>query len=183
MKFWLENRFLVSTISFGLLLIALVVLIIIPSLVEIKIINKQVLEERIRLEKLYTKGQLQKNVKIAYEKIKDNLPFLDEAILKESQELQYITAIEHIATEENLEMEINIGESKKIAEQRFSSLRFSFVINGEWPSVIKWIEKVEELNLYTNIKEVSIAVRETEDPNISRQATLTMSADTFWMIQ
>ncbi len=47
----------------------------------------------------------------------------------------------------------------------------------------KWIEKVEELNLYTNIKEVSIAVRETEDPNISRQATLTMSADTFWMIQ
>jgi len=183
MKFWLENRFLVSTISFGLLLIALIVLIIIPSLTEIRIINKQVLEERVRLEKLYTKGQLQKNVKIDYEKVKDDLPFLDEVILKESQELQYITAIEHISTEENLEMEISIGESKRAAEQKFSTLEFSFIIKGEWPSIIRWIEKVEELHLYTNIKEVSIAVRENENENEPRQATLTMSADTFWRIQ
>jgi|SaaInlStandDraft_6_1057023.scaffolds.fasta_scaffold88063_2 hypothetical protein len=182
MKFWLENRFLVSTISFGLLLLALIVLIIIPSLSEIRLINKQVLGERIRLEKLYTKGQLQKNVKVTYEKVKANLPFLDEVMLNESQELQYITAVEHLATQENLELEINVGENRRVPEQKFSTLGFSFIVRGEWESIMKWIEQVENLHLYTNIIELSIAVREKEGINEPRIATLTMAADTYWKI-
>jgi hypothetical protein len=174
---------MISTISFGLLLVALIALVIVPAFKEIRPINKQVLEERIRLEKLYLRGQLQRTVKITYDKVADDLPILDEMMLTEGQELQYITSLENMATQENVGLSINVGESKRVPEQKFSVLPFTFEVQGQWESILKWISKVENLHLYTNIIQGTIAVRDDPDnPEKERGATMTFTSDTFWQI-
>ncbi len=181
MKTYLTNRFLVSTIAFILLLCAVLSLIVLPSVREIKLINKQVHEERVRLEKLYLKGQLQRHVRENYNKIINEIDFLDSLMLKENQELQYITNVEKFASEENLTLSIQIGESKRMPETPFSTLAFVFNVSGKWENILKWIDKVEALPYYTNIKEISISIREDTQSKI-RSASATINADTYWLI-
>ena len=59
----LKNRFQISAGVFIILLAAISILIVWPALREIQLIKTQVYEERVRLEKLYVRGQLQKQVR------------------------------------------------------------------------------------------------------------------------
>jgi len=177
----LKNKFTISVIAFLLLLIALVVLIIIPAIKEIKIINAQVYEERLRLEKLYAKGQLKNKVQKNYNSIKDDIVILDNTIMKQGQELEYITAIENIANKAGVDINISIGETKRTPQQRFSELEFTLTLTGKWENILSWIDKVEAMSVYTNIKEATIAVRKNEDSKEARQATATIRVNTFWL--
>ena len=182
MTSFLKNRFIISVIAFFLLLIALIVLIIIPSIKEIKIINQQVYEERVRLEKLYAKGQLKNKVQKDYNSIKENLVFLDSVIMKEGQELEYITAIENIADKAGIDINISIGATKITPQQKFSELEFTITLAGEWKNILLWIDNVEKMPIYTNIKEMTIAVHQNKELEKERTATATIRANTFWLM-
>jgi len=178
----LKNRFLISSIAFIMLLLALLVLLDVPAMREIRLIANQVDEERVRLEKLYIRGQLQKNVQNNLKKIQDRIGFLDELMLQENQELQYITTLEQLATEENVALAINIGTADRVPEQLFSTLAFSFELNGRWENMLKWIARVEGLHYYTNIEAITVAIREDEDGKALRPGKMSIAAKTFWLI-
>ena len=169
---------MVSTIAFTLMLVAIVVLLIIPSFKKIRSINEQVLEERKRLELLYTRGQVQKT----YGNVKEDAEFLNNILLKENQELQYITAIEELASLAGIEITMNIGDAKRIPEQRISELEFSFLISGTWEQILGWIEMVETLPHYTNINEMNVAIHSKENNPYDRTATVSIGATTYWLI-
>lgn len=178
---YLKNRFLISTITFVLLLVAIIVLITLPALREIRLINQQVYEERVRLERLYVRGQLQKRVRENYAKIENDVGFLDTMLLKENQELQYITSLESLANAAGVELDITIGEPKRAPEQAYSTLPFTFALAGNWGAILRWVEEVEALPYYTTIREVSVSVREgTEEAG--RSAAVSIGADTYWLI-
>lgn len=176
-----KNRFLVSTVAFGLLLAAVITLIVFPALREIRLISQQVYEERIRLEKLYVRGQLQKIVREKYATIEHSIGFLNTILLKENQELEYITALERVAESTGVELGIAIGDPKRIPEQTYSTLPFTFSVSGNWTSILRWVEEVESLPYYTNIREISISVRE-EAGGQGRSAAVSIGADTYWLI-
>ncbi|MDP1709818.1 MAG: hypothetical protein Q8L21_02940 [Candidatus Komeilibacteria bacterium] len=181
LQFILKNKFLLSTTAFGTLLLAVLVLVALPAFSEIRLINTQVYEERVRLEKLYLRGQLQKKVRANYAKIKDEIPFLDDIILKENQELQYITALEQAASEANIDLKINIGASKRLPNQLFSTLSLNFELNGSWTNILRWLARLEAIPYYTDIKEIAVAVHEQKE-NGPAMATCTIAADTFWLL-
>ena len=176
-----KNRFEISAGIFIILLAAVSVLIVWPSLSEIRLINKQVYEERVRLEKLYVLGQLQKKVRANYAKIENQTHFLDDILLKENQELQYITALENAANIHNVELKINIGESKRMPNQVFSILAVSFELNGGYPNILAWIAALETIPYYTNFNEASVAVHPPKEGQ-SASATVNASAETYWLL-
>ena len=182
---WLKNRMLVSAGLFCLALLAIVLLLIIPSLREIELINRQVYDERVRLEKLYVRGQLQKKVRENYAKIRDNVKFLDEIFLHEHQELQYIGALEQAAASDGVTLKIDIGEAKRTPQQLLSTLKFNFEIKGDWPAIMRWLDTVENIPYYTDIKEVAIAVRagDKNQPAPERAATVNIAAETYWLVE
>lgn len=182
MKNLIKNRFLVSASSFLLLLIAVIILIVIPSISEIRLIKNQVNEERERLEKLYTKGQIRRYVQKNFENIKNDAEFLDNVILKENQELEYITSIESLAEKNNISITMTTGEPQKKSEQSFSELEFIFSVSGSWKNIIKWIEDVELLPYYTNMSEISITTNNQQEQNNRRVANATIKATTYWLI-
>lgn len=177
----LKNRFMISTIAFGLLFISLVVLIIIPSYREIRVINEQVLEERLRLEKLYTQGQLQKVAQQNYEQIKNKVGFLDALMLPEREELAYITAVESVAQAAGVRLALAIGDAKRVPDQRFSELSFTLTAEGDWEALVRFVERLEALPYYTNISEMATSVRAGESGG-PRHATMTIGATTYWRI-
>lgn len=182
---WLNNmnRFLTSTIIFLVLLSAVITLVAWPALDEIGIIRSQVYDERVRLEKLYVRGQLQKKVRENYARIKDDVKFLDEIFLREHQELTYITALEQAGAAANIELKINIGETKRTPQQLLSTLGFSFEIKGAWPNIMRWLDAVEQIPYYTDIKEMAVAVHDEQPNGQPRTATVNISADTYWLVE
>lgn len=176
-----KNRFQISAAIFIVLLAAVSVLIVWPSLQEIRLINRQVYEERVRLEKLYVRGQLQKKVRANYAKIEGETRFLDDILLKENQELQYITALESAANANNVELKINIGESKRLPNQLFSALGISFELTGSYPDILAWIAALETMPYYTNINETAIAVHPPKDGG-QAAATANINAETYWLL-
>ena len=176
-----KNRFQISAAIFVILLAAISVLIIWPSLAEIRLIKTQVFDERVRLEKLYVRGQLQKKVRDNYGKIKDQTQFLDGILLKENQELPYITAVENAANANNIALKINIGASKRLPNQLFSVLEVNFELTGSYPDIMRWIAAVETMPYYTNINEAVVAVRPPL-AGAGAAATANISAETYWLL-
>lgn len=180
---YLKSHFLVVTIIFALLLLGVIFLIILPSAREISSIRKQVLEERVRLEKLYVRGQLQKKVRENYNSIIESADWLDNILLKENQELQYITALESIAEKNGIKLKINVGESVKIDALPFSALNLSLDLTGRWPKIVLFLNDLENLPYYTNIKEIVFARQQgfSSEP-VNGTVSATVSAQTLWLI-
>lgn len=176
-----KNKFLLSIIIFSICFLGVFIFLIWPAWLEINSINKKISEEKIRLEKLYNTDQLSKKINDNYDKIKNDIGFLDDFILKENQELQYITALEQIAAEENVNLKINIGETKANPGQKFSTLNLSFELAGEWPNILRWISRLESIPYYTNIKEIAITTHEQKN-EATTVAMATISAETFWLL-
>lgn len=172
----LKNHFLLTTLIFIILMLIIIFFVIRPSWREIVSIDAKVIEQRIQLETLYTRGQLQKKVTEKYNEIKNEAAFLDEILLKENQELQYITSLESIADSLGLNLQITIGENQKLPVDGLSALPFSFVVSGNWRNIVSWLDKVESLPYYTNIAEITITSR-PEDPE---RTSLGITATTFW---
>lgn len=181
MNLTFKNRFQISAAVFIILLVGILILIVWPALREIRLINQQVYDERVRLEKLYVRGQLQKKVRENFVKIKDQTQWLDNALLKENQELQYITALENAAAARAVELKINIGESKRLPNQLFSILGVSFELTGDYPNILRWISAIETIPYYTNIRESAVAMHGPKD-NLPARATVNISADTYWLL-
>jgi len=182
MKSFLKNRFVISTTAFVLLMAALVVLIIYPAIREIQTINHQVMDERERLERLYVRGQLLKNVRNDFQSIQKDVGFLDEILLKENQELQYIAALERLADEFEVELKITVGDATVRPQQPYSELEFTFQITGYWPDMLAWVERVEALPYYTNVNAITITARQDEQAT-QQLATLAISAETYWLLK
>lgn len=178
---YLKNHFLIASVIFGLLLFAVTVLLIIPSFREIRLIKRQVFDERVRLEKLYLKGQLQRKVRENYQRILPQTAWLDNILLKENQELQYITALEHLAERHGLQLKIDAGASEPAADPGLSKLNFVLTLSGRWPQVVRFLAGIEDLPYYTHVLEITAAERETlsEDSTLSL-TTATIALATFW---
>jgi len=172
---------MVSASSFLLLLVAVIILIVVPSISEIRLINIQVNEERERLEKLYIKGQIRKQVQSNFENIKEDAKFLENIILKESHELEYITAVENAAEKNGISITMSTGEAKIKPEQDFSELEFTFSTTGDWEDILRWIGDIESLPYYTNISEISVTAREEGKETKLRTANALIKAKTYWL--
>jgi len=177
---FLKNRYTISSIAFGLILVALIVLLVIPAVKEISVINAQVYEERARLEMLYTKGQVKKEVHKKYSSIEANAGFLDNIFEQESHELEYISKIEQIAEANNISIAMATGARKRTPQQRFSELEFTFTLTGDWENILSWIEKVENMPVYTNMREITVSTHADKNNENIRQATAVISAATYW---
>lgn len=175
-----KNHFLLTSVIFAGLFLVIFFLLVIPTIRQINKINKDVFEERKRLENLYASGQLQKKVIGRYNQAKEKAGFLEEIFLREGQELEYITKIENAAAAADVSVKINLGESEAEGNPDLSKLRFSFEGKGGWENLLQWLQKIEATPQYTNISEIT-AVASAERNSTSTAASLKINAETYWL--
>lgn len=176
----LKNHFLVSAVIFCVLLLLILILLVIPTVREIRRINNEVFSERRRLENLYSRGQLQKRVLGRYNEAKEKSEFLDEIFLTENQELQYIKAVEAQADRTGVRLKIAVGAADSTALANISKLLFTFEARGDWPALLTWLQKVEELPYYTNFSDATV-VSQVEKDSTRAVTILKLNAETYWL--
>lgn len=180
---YLKSHFLIASAVFALLLTGLVFFIILPSVAEIRQIRQLVYEERVRLEKLFVRGQLQKKVRGNYNRVRERAGWLDNILLKENQELQYITALESAAERTGVKLKITVGEQARLPGQALSILNFTFNAESAWPNIVAFLSALENMPYYTNVLEVVAARQQTVGQEQSASpVTAAITAQTFWLV-
>ena len=176
----LKNHFLMATIVFSCLFLLMIIFFIIPALRQIKQINDEIFQERKRLENLYARGQLQKKVIGRYNQAKEKSQFLEEIFLTEGQELQYISTLEQAAAQTGIQLKITVGTADPVAIDNVSQLSFIFEVEGQWPNLLGWLQKVEELPYYTNFSDAT-AMSQFAQNSTSTITALKLNAETYWL--
>ena len=154
-----KKYFILGTL---LLLIAVCLFVVWPTIKEIKNISTKIYEQKEELEKLYLKGQFLKPTKEQYKKSQSQIPDLSKLIIKKKEELKIITALEEAASRNTLLQEINLQDPEKVTkektkpETKYQAIRLIIKVSGNYSNFLKYLVDLELLDYYINIDTIRI---------------------------
>ena len=143
--------------------------IVLPTINDIKKISNDVYLERLDLEKKYLKGQLLKKTMEDFEKIQPEKEKLISIFIKEGEELKFITALEKLSSEYELEQELKLGSKQDLGSSIYYALPLEIIIKGKLIDTLKYLRDLERLNYYYNINAVTTS--STKDNSLNQIVT------------
>lgn len=153
----IKRKIIISLIIFLIAISSIIYFIILPTINEIKRISNDIYFERVDLEKKYQRGQLLRVTIKNFEAIKPEKSKLESVFISEGKELEFITSLEKIANDNNLNQEIKLQEKIiKKQENNYYPLSLAISINGEFINTMKYLQSLEKLNYYFNISAMTI---------------------------
>ena len=172
----------------ALAVLALVIFGILPALQDISLAAGEVRFIKTDLENKrasqYSLSDILNNYRLAQPKIET----LSNALRTKNRALEFITALEAIAFEQAVDQKITIGRYEEIASTTISRMPLQLVINGDFSADLRYLQSLEKLPAYVNIKSVNLTrsggssrVTSSEKTTLPAPAVeMTISADTYW---
>lgn len=152
-----KRKIIIYLIIFLIATCSIIYFIILPTVNEIKRISNDIYLERVDLEKKYQRGQLLRVTIKNFETIKPKKSKLESVFINEGEELKFITSLEKIANDNNLNQEIKVQEKKiERQENNYYPLSLAISIRGEFINIMKYLQSLEKLNYYFNISAINI---------------------------
>lgn len=148
-----QNRQHIMIISTGLTVAASLILlgfIAYPSIREIMNLSDRIYQERVDLEKLYRKGQILKQTLKDYQTIKPTLNQFTNIYVIPGNELDFITHLEKVATEQKVNQDITLGLADK--KPKVNKLPIQLHIDSSLANFVKYLTGLEQLDYYLNIE-------------------------------
>jgi len=151
------KKIIAYTLTVICLILLIIYFIVIPTVRDIKKISSDVYAERLDLEKKYLRGQLLKKTVEDFEKIKPQKNKLLSAFITENQELEFITNLEKIATENKLTQNIRLHQNPDDqGDKIFYNLPLEVTAQGDFINIMKYLRDLETLSYYFNINSISL---------------------------
>lgn len=177
-----RDKLFITLIFIPVFLLALFLLIIWPLIQDIRILSQQIQRERVELERLYQKGQLLRKARLGYEKIKPELTSLEGVLLKKDGELKFITTLESLGDQNEIEQEIHLNPQDQIVKDNLRILPLRLNLTGEFENIFQYLNSLEKLDYYINISSLSfnreIKLEKQEVP--STRINVSLLAETYW---
>ena len=142
-----------------ILLIIVAFIVILPTSKEMKDVSAQIYKQKQELEKLYLSGRLLRPTKEQYEKVKFQIPDLSKIFVNDGEELQFITALEKIADDNNLDQEIDMREvttEEEAQTKDYQKIPITLKVIGGYQNFINYLAGLESLDYYINIEDFRI---------------------------
>ncbi len=178
-KISLKSKVIISTIFFVLFIASIVFFIIIPAVNDIKTIRDEINGQRLDLEIKYVKGQSLKSISEKLEKVQPKIDELDRVFIDKNRNLDFITALEEVALNNNIIQKINLLDKKDggvyelIPVQLFSS--------GSFNNVMDYLVDLESLSYYINIDSIRItSSNKTLAGSYDGGVNILIFATTYW---
>ena len=130
--------------------------VILPTINDIKTINQAVYNEKLDLEKKYLRGQLLRKTIEDFEKIKPEQDKINSIFIKQGNELEFITALENIAANYNLEQKLSLRSDLPADSGIYYPLPLEISIRGNFINILKYLNDLEKLDYYFNIAELAV---------------------------
>ncbi len=169
-----SKKLIILIIVLSILIVIEFFLVIKPLFKEIKGFSQKIENQKESLEKLYTKGQTLGETKKIFKEIEEKIPILKNTFLLEGEELEFITTLEKIAKENEIDQKISI-ETKQNFKERYKFLPVSLSLKGSFENLIKYFLKIESLDFYFNIDSLTLNSFGKKD-----EIEITLKGKTYW---
>lgn len=151
-----KKKITIIIIIFFLLSFVIEFFIILPTLSDIKEINKNIQKEKESLEAKFQKGQFLKKIMADYKSVEPRRNELDTIFIKKGNELEFITDLEKISQKYNLDptfTKLNNSGSKNTVSEMLLNIK----LEGDFTQTLLFLSDLETLQYYFNISKISLA--------------------------
>lgn len=172
-KLDLRKKIILSFVGFFVFIFAIIFFIIIPAVRDIKNIGAEIEWQRMDLEKKYIKGQNLKNVSEKLKKAEEKIHVLDRIFVDGNNSLGFITAVEAVANNNNVDQKINLPPSVEAGDSLYQTVPLQIFSQGDFNQQLNYLIGLETLNYYINVKLLELS-------SGSDSVNLFLTADTYW---
>jgi len=170
-----------------IVIISISFFILIPTIKDIKNLNKGIDEQKLEIEKRYIQTHGSKRI-TNLNKIKTDVSKLSSIFVKKDFELEFITTLERLAAENNLEQQIKLQPNNQKIAGLIKSIPIQISLKGDFLDVLKYLQGLEKLEYYINIDSIDLTTlffkKEAAGPNQAGvgQISVSISGETYWEI-
>lgn len=156
-----KTKFISTVIIIILATCGITAFIIMPTINNIKDISSKINNIRLDLEKKYDNRQNLRTVMSKFKKIEKSSEKFSNIYIEKNEELKLITALERIASDNNLEQNINTfiyqneNKTAKIKGQE-NEIDIQLQLNGDYINIIKYLYDLRRLPYYINTRNIVI---------------------------
>lgn len=156
---------------------AICVFIVLPCIKKMKEITQQVYFVRKDLEARYERGQSIRKTADDLRIIEPAISRLSLAYIKRDEELKFITLLEVLAKQNNLEQTINnlTFKEEKVANAKIVVVPVEIILGGDFADILKYISALEQLDYYVNLDNVALR------PAAAGAAQANISGKVYWL--
>ncbi len=162
-----KNRFY---INIGIILIffsSIAFFIIYPALKEISRVNKEITNERIKLEQKLALGLNIKKIIKDLEAIEEPAQNLDNILLEKNSELNLIGSFESVANKHNVLLNISSDFTSQDVGSNISQVEMQLVATGNYKQMLLFMAELESQKNYFNLKSISFSKnKKTDNSNV-----------------
>ncbi|MEA1963472.1 MAG: type 4a pilus biogenesis protein PilO [Patescibacteria group bacterium] len=155
-----------------------------PLIKKIKTQKENIIAKKIELEDKMSKDKNISGLNEQIKKIEPELLELDKIFININRELDFITLLESVANNNNIEQRLNIvpGQTKK-DDDIYQTQPLIIDANGEFKNIIQYIADLEALTYYITINSINIGQmsklgKDNENQNNFVKATI--NGLTYW---
>jgi Tfp pilus assembly protein PilO len=150
----LEKRIAITIGLFVLLAGIIVGAVIVPTVLQIRQIDKDTYNLRLSLER---KNEQATNYRLALkqiEKLKKEMPPFDNYLFNKGEELKLITSLESLAVKHNVSQRINSSNLDNITNQK---VQVSLSLSGTYINSLSYLDEIEHLPYFINLTRFSLS--------------------------
>ena len=155
-----------------------------PMLKKIKTQKEDIIAKKIELEDRISKDKNIINLNEQIKKIEPDLLELDKIFINMNRELDFITLLESVANNNNIEQKLNIPPNQtKKNNDIYQAQPLMINANGKFKNIIQYIADLEAITYYITINSININKAGNtgkNDESPSDSVRLTIDALTYW---
>lgn len=175
-----RNKIITLSVVLVLIVFLLIFFVILPSARDIKNIKAEIKEQREEMEKKYLSGI---NARILSQKapeIKEKMETVDNIFIKSGEQLEFVTSLEKIAEENQVEQTPNIEYSSSKNLDFYKVIPLKISTQGSLVNQLSYIQDLKSLGYYINIESIKIKnIREDFGP-AGERVSLFIQAQSYW---
>lgn len=152
---------------FFLVTFALVpVFVIWPSIQNIRQTAQAIYSEYEQLEAKHRRGHEMKNVSAEYRELEPQSHALDTIAIAQGDELAFITSLEKLANETNVEQVLKLSAEKPKKIGDYQRIDFTLALVGSYTNTVHYLAGLESMPAITQIYDLRIDGASTKNDNI-----------------
>lgn len=153
-KITTQQKFLILIGAFVVLGVVITLFVVLPAIKEINYLNQQVTHYKTDLERKY---QERFNVRQTIDDLKnakDLLPAIELSFIPKDGEINFVESLEKIADKYNLSQQMGFKVDSRKKNKFLTPLDITLTLEGNLYNVLKYLEELEEQDIYINFKEI-----------------------------
>lgn len=179
------QQILSISLFFSVAFACLTMLLFIPSINKIKEIRNEIISQKVQLERDMINQRNISTLSKKIEEIEPQLNKLEQIFINKNRELEFITALEGIAQDNNITQGLQLSPASETTNKLYKKIPLSLKCQGEFEHILNYLTDLEGLQYYITVNHLTFSsdksARSIQAPTATNPIiTMQIIADTYW---